>query len=417
VTTLQEHIEALDPEAWAALTKRTAECAVGAAQQVGRQPPAELVAVAAMTEAQLIEHRRKNSGKAKRKRPTARMKLIEADHRCSLAELRAREAEQDKEDALADAAAARARAQESAAAAEAARERAAAAYAESGWKELQLDAERRDGQAALERLREELERVRAKADAEVAAVREHANAPQERADQRMPTRAAGQQEVEELRTQLEQVRADAAAAIEAGREQAEHAMAAALQGMEERIARERAEAEQRVDEAARARARAEADVTRLRAEAEAARAGAAQLLTLPVPPWEVRPETRRIENALGTLHQIDYVLEVGMAEEVTAQIPLDAELVRNLVRAVQGQAEVLPQELGDLSAKFSTDSQVQAASSYAEAAAAACRAFLRRIDIATHQLRHRDDSADAEVIAVVMSMLADPQVQNLVLDP
>lgn len=164
MTTLQEHIEALDPAAWAALARRAAECAVGAAEQLGQQPPAELVAVAAMTEAQLVEHRRKNSGKAKRRWPTARMKLIEAEHRCALAEQRAREADQDKEDAVADAAAARAEAQESALAAEAARERAAVADAESAWKELQLATERRDGQAALARLRSELDRVRADAE-------------------------------------------------------------------------------------------------------------------------------------------------------------------------------------------------------------------------------------------------------------
>lgn len=417
MTSLQEHIEDLKPAAWAALTRRAAECAVGAAEQLGEQPPAELVAVAAMTEAQLIEHCRKNFGRAKR-RPTARMKLIEADRRCALAEQRAREAEQDKEDAAADAAAARAEAQESAVAAEAARERAAAADAESAWKELQLATERRDGQAAFARLRGELDRVRADADA---AAREQASAAQERAEQGMPERAAereaGQQALEELRAKLDQVRTDSAAAIKADREQAAHAMAAAQQGMEDRVARVRADAEQRVDEAVRARIRAEADAENLRAHAEATRAGAAQLLTIPVPPWEVRRETRRIENALGALYQIDYALEVGMADEVAARSPLDAQLVRKLVRSVQGQAKALPQELGYLPSKFSTDSQIGAAASYAEAAAQACGNFLRRIGVAAEQLRHRDNSPDAEVIAAVISLLADPQVQNLLLEP
>jgi colicin import membrane protein len=414
VTTLQEHIEALEPEAWAALTKRAAKCAVEAAKQLGQQPPAELLAVAAVTEAQLIEHRRKNSGRVKRRRPTARMKLIEAEHRCALAEQRAREAEQDKEDAVADAVAARAEAQESALAAEAARERAAASDAESGLKELQLATERRDGQAALARLRGELDRVRADADA---AVREQASAAQEHAEQGMPERAAeraaGQQALEELRAKLDQVRTDATAAIKADREQAAHAMAAARQGMEERIARVRSDAEQRVEEAVQARARAEADAESLRAQAEAARAEASQLLTIPVPPGELRPETRRIENALDALYQIDYALELGMAEDVAARIPLDARLVRKLVRTVQEHAAAMPQELANLPAKFRTDSQVRAAASYAEAAAGAFRAFLNRIGVAAQQLRHRDNSPDAEVTAAMMSLLADPQVQNL----
>jgi colicin import membrane protein len=418
VTTLQEHIEALDPAAWAALARRAAECAVGAAEQLGQQPPAELVAMAAMTEAQLIEHRRKNSGRAKRRRPTARMKLIEAEHRCAQAEQRAREAEQDKEDAVADAAAARAEAQESAVAAEAARERAAAADAESAWKELQLATERRDGQSALARLRGELDRVRADADA---AAREQASAAQERAEQGMPERAAeraaGQQSLEELRAQLDQVRADTAAAIKADHEQTAQAMTAVQQDMQRRIARVRADAEQRVDEAVQARARAEADAESLRAQAEAARVGAAQLLTMPVPPWEVRPETRHIENALGALYQIDYALEVGMAEEVAAQIPLDAQLMRKLVQKVQGQAKALPQEFGDLPAKFSTDSEVRAAVSYADAAAGACRAFLCRIGVAAEQLSHRENIPDADVVAAVIGLLADPQVQNLLQEP
>jgi colicin import membrane protein len=500
VTTLQEHIEHLEPAAWAALTRRTTESAVAAAKQLGHQLPAPLLAVAAMTEAQLIEHHKKNSGAAKRKRPTTRMKLIEADHELALAEQRTREAEQDKEDAVGDAAAARAEAQECAAAAEAARERARAADAESARKDVQRAAERREGQAALEKLRNEVDQVRADADAEVAAAREQARAAEERAEQRIAERtaerAAGQRALEKLRAQLHQGRAESAAAIEGAHEQAAQAVATAQQGMDDTIARVRAEAqqrvdeagqararaeadaaslrggadrvradahaeiaaareqaraaqeraeqrtaertaeraagqraleklraqleqvraeaEQRVDEAGQARARAEADAASLRAEAEAARASAAQLLTIPVPPSGVRPETRRIENALVALHQIDYVLEVGMAEEVEAQIPLDAELVCNLAQTVQGQLAALPQELGNLPAKFSTDSQLQAAASYAEAARLACGAFLRRIGVAAQQLRHRGTSPDAEVITAVISMLDDPQVQSLV---
>ena len=67
----------------------------------------------------------------------------------------------------------------------------------------------------------------------------------------------------------------------------------------------------------------EADVDRIRAQAQTAQASAARGLTIPIPGWEVRPATRLIENALTALHQINYILEVGMAEEVEAQIPLD----------------------------------------------------------------------------------------------
>jgi colicin import membrane protein len=220
-----------------------------------------------------------------------------------------------------------------------------------------------------------------------------------------------------LRGELDQVRADAAATIRADREQAAHAMVVAQQGMEETIARVRADAEQRVDEALQARAHAEADAESVRAQAEVARAGAAQLLTIPVPPWEVRAEAKRIENALGGLYQIGYVLEVGMAEEVAARIPLDAQVVSKLVRTVQGQAKALQQEFGNLPAKFSTDSQIGAAVSYADAAAGACRALLCRIGVAAQQLRYSDNSPDAEVVAAVISLLADPQVQNLLQGP
>jgi hypothetical protein len=537
VTTLREHIESLDTHTWAALTKRTAERAVAAAQQLGKEPPAQLAAVAAMSEAQLVEHRQKSTWTAKR-RPTARMKLIEAEHQHALAQRRAHEAERNKDDALADAAAARVEAQASAAAAEAARERARATLDELASKELQrrgerresqaqleslaveLDqiradataaraaavesaavasaarereaaalnelarkgardvtelrkakaaleksqgaveklrseleevradavakiaaaveqasaaqqragqrmaeraADRREAQAGLERLREENEKIRADAEAEVAAAREQVRAAEDRANQRMTERAAdrvsAREALEQLQTHLDQARTNAAVQVDAAREQAALAIAAAQEGMDEAIARVRAETQQQVDEAVQARARAEADVDRIRAQAQTAQAPAARGLTIPIPGWEVRPATRHIENALTALHQINYILEVGMAEEVEAQIPLDVELVVTLARTVQRQAEDLGQEFVELPARFSVDSQVAASASYAAAAAEACQAFLRRIGSAAQQLRHRDASPDAEVIAAVMSMLADPHVQELVPEP
>ena len=88
-----------------------------------------------------------------------------------------------------------------------------------------------------------------------------------------------------------------------------------------------------------------------------------------------------------------------------------------LARTVQRQAEDLGREFVELPTRFSVDSQVAASASYAAAAAEACQAFLRRIGSAAQQLRHRDASPDAEVIAAVMSMLADPRVQELVPKP
>jgi hypothetical protein len=48
-------------------------------------------------------------------------------------------------------------------------------------------------------------------------------------------------------------------------------------------------------------------------------------LTIPIPPLGVRPHTRRIEDALTALYQIDYVLEVRMDELGMggSRIPLD----------------------------------------------------------------------------------------------
>jgi chromosome segregation ATPase len=467
VTTLQQHIDDLDPQAWGALTKQVAARAVAAAEEVKKRPAPELVALAAMTESDLIEHHRNNAGTAKRRRPTARARLIEADHQRALAEQNAREAHQDKQDAIADAAAARAEAQQSATAASVAREKARAADAESARKDAERAEQRREGQAALDRLNAQLAQVRAEAAAEVEAASQEARAAQQRAEQRMAERtveraagqqaieqlhaqlaqvradaaaeveaasqearaaqqraqqrmaerteerAAGQQAIEQLHAQLAQVRADAAAQIDAARDQAAHAMATAQQAMEDQITQVRADAHHRVDVAVQARIRAEADAANLRGQAEADRAAAAQVLTIPIPPWQMRPETRRIETLLTALHQINYILEVGMAEEVVAQIPLDAQLVHHLVRTVQGQTKTLPHELSTLPANFSTPSQVQAAAAYALAAEDTCRAFLIRISIAAQQLRHRNNSPDAEIISAVMNLFADPDIQEL----
>jgi colicin import membrane protein len=400
VTTLQQHIDELDPQSWATLTKRVAERAVAAAGRLGTPLPPELVAAAAMTGSELIEHRER-SGPARRTRPTARMKLIEADRLRAVAERGARDAHQDKQDAEAGAAAAQAESLESARATDAARERARAAEAQAAQKDVERAAERLSSRQTLERVRGELAQVRADAAAEIAAARQRADAAEARAERRAEERAAergaAQETIEQLRGELAQVRVDAAAEIDAARQAA---------GAE--VAGVRVEAQRLVSDAVRARGRAEADAATARRRVEAARAAAAQLLTIPIPPAQVRPETRRIENALTAVHQLNYVLEVGMTDEVEAQIPLDLDFVRSLVSRVQGQAGDLSHDLGALPARFSTQSQVQAAAGYARAAARAYRVFLQRIETAAQHLRSRDRSPDAEIIEAVRMMLADP---------
>jgi colicin import membrane protein len=495
VTTLQQHVDDLEPQTWAALTKRVAEHAVAAAERLGTQRPSELAAVAAMSESELVEHC-KRSGPVRRQRPTAKMKLIEADRLRALAERRARDAHQDKQDADAAASVARAQAQQSARAADAAREKARTAEAHAAHKDVERTAEleqiraelvkaraelaqlrtsaaaevaqlrtnaaaevaaasqhasaaetraeqraaeraaeRQTAQQAIEQLRGELAQVRASAAAEIAAACEQASAAEARAEQRTAERTAerqtAQQAIEQLRSQLAQVRANADAGIYAAREQAGAEIAAARQAAEAQIARVHGEAQQLLDEAAHARARAEADADNARRQAEAVRAEAvraeavraeavraeavraapAQLLTIPIPPPEVRPETRRIENALNTLHQITYVLEVGMAEDIEPQIPLDVELVRSLVTKVQRQATDLTGEWTNLPARFSGHAQDEAAD-FAAAAADAYRAFLQRIDTAAQRLRSRDTAPDADIVEAVTTMLADPRVRD-----
>jgi colicin import membrane protein len=500
VTTLQQHVDDLEPQTWAALTKRVAEHAVAAAERLGTQRPSELAAVAAMSESELVEHC-KRSGPVRRQRPTAKMKLIEADRLRALAERRARDAHQDKQDADAAASVARAQAQQSARAADAAREKARTAEAHAAHKDVERTAEleqiraelvkaraelaqlrtsaaaevaqlrtnaaaevaaasqhasaaetraeqraaeraaeRQTAQQAIEQLRGELAQVRASAAAEIAAACEQASAAEARAEQRTAERTAerqtAQQAIEQLRSQLAQVRANADAGIYAAREQAGAEIAAARQAAEAQIARVHGEAQQLLDEAAHARARAEADADNARRQAEAvraeavraeavraeavraeavraeaARAAPAQLLTIPIPPPEVRPETRRIENALNTLHQITYVLEVGMAEDIEPQIPLDVELVRSLVTKVQRQATDLTGEWTNLPARFSGHAQDEAAD-FAAAAADAYRAFLQRIDTAAQRLRSRDTAPDADIVEAVTTMLADPRVRD-----
>jgi hypothetical protein len=538
VTTLGQRIDELNVPTWAALTKRAAERAVAAAEQAGKQPPARLIAMAKMSETELIDICRKNTWHLKRRPPTLREKLVEAELLRAMAVQRAQAAEQDKKDALADAAAARTEAQqaaaaaddsrdrarttteellskelqraaeeratavefeslrnelvqarafgtaahaearESAAAAEAAREREIAAldkYARQGAQlagaqrkvetalhksqaaeekmRAELDqvradtaaaiaaaverasaadqraeerlaeraADRREAQVTEERLRGDIVKIRSDAETEIAAAHERTKAAENRALQRMAERAADRaaagETIAQLQAYLEQSRANAADEVHTAREQAVLAIATAKDGTDRILAQVRAEARRHVEEAMHARARAEAVADGYRAQLQNAQAPVAVGLTIPIPEWTLRPATRHIENALTALHQINYILEVGMAKEIAAEIPLDSHLVERLARSVQRQAEDLQQEFVELPTRFSVGSQADAAADYAEAAADSCRVFLQRIGSAAEELSQRHTSPDAEALGAVERMLADPRVQALIAEP
>ena len=140
MTTTLQHIEDLNGDQWAALTRRAAVEAVAAAKKRGKAPPPELVAVAAMTERQLLDRRARN-GQA-RQRLSPLMQLVEADHRRRMAEGRAREAHQAKLDAEALAAAARVEADESSRIADEARAAARNAQQQVTERDLERTAER-----------------------------------------------------------------------------------------------------------------------------------------------------------------------------------------------------------------------------------------------------------------------------------
>jgi colicin import membrane protein len=446
MTTTWEQIADLKPDEWAALTRRAAAEAVAAAERRGKTPPAELVAVATMTERQLVERRARN-GPAKQRLSPAR-RLVEADHIRRIAEGRARQAHQDKLDAEASAAAARVEADESSRAATAARAQVRMVQQQATEKDMERSAERaavaEAHEKAVQQLRVELDQARAEAEAEIAAARERAAGAEGRAQQRITERTAAseaaEKAVQQLRAEFDQVRADAEAVVASARERASAAEARAQQRASERTAaseaaeqtaqqlrseleRVRADADAEVAasrgwaageaaavrdaaDAAVARAHAAADDAVRQAQARAARTLAMRPLSIPVPPLEFRVETGHIENALNALHQIDYVLEVGMAGgDPGSAVGID--LMQTLVRAVQEHARYLCSE------SRSDTGTHDAAGIYAEAAADAFRALLQRIETVVRQLRSRDLGADdAETVEVVTSMLADPWVQR-----
>ncbi len=450
-TTTLRHIEDLGVDEWAALTRRAAVEAVAAAQRRGKTPPAELVAVAAMTERQLVERRARNGPARQRLSPV--MQLVEADHLRRVAEGRAREAYQDKLDAEAAAAAARAQADESSRSAAEARARVRTVQQHAAERDSERTAERAAAAEAHERglaqLRAELEQVRADAQTEIAAARERAAGAETRAQQRVAERTAAseasEQAVQQLRAEFEQVRADAEAVIAAARERATAADARAKQRAAERtaaseaaeaaaqqlrgeLARVRADADAEIaasrgwaaGEAAAAREAADADVARAyaaagdaiqEAQAQVVRTLSMQPLSIPVPPLEFRSQTAHIENALNALHQIDYVLEVGMADGGDPDIPIDIDLMQTLAGAVREHAMSLSDESQSATGSMSPPPR-DVVAAYAAAATEAFRAFLQRIETVVRRLGGRTLGPDTEILNVVSAMLADPWVQR-----
>jgi hypothetical protein len=107
------------------------------------------------------------------------------------------------------------------------------------------------------------------------------------------------------------------------------------------------------------------------------------------------------------------VLEVDMAHEGDTDIPLDVQLMQTLAWIVQEHAAYLSNESHSATSGMRQHPR-EAAAAYEEAATAAFRAMLRRIEIAARRLRGRQRSPDAEVVNIVTGMLADPWVQRAI---
>ena len=400
MTTTRQHIEDLAVDKWAALTRRAAAESVAAAQRLGLEPRAESVALAGMSEHELAQHRERNGPPVPRR--SLAMQLVEADHLRRVAEEQARVAHQGRLDAEAAVKVARAEAEESARVATAAGELVRAMEAEGKRKDAERRAERATDHKAVQQVQAEIERIRAGAAAEVAAAEEKVRAAEaravERTSERTTERAAGEEAVQRLRRELEKLRSDTAAEVAAVRGQASGDVAAA---------REAAEAE-----VAAAREAAEAEVARWEAHASNMERWAlgevsTQMLTIPVPPPELRAQIWSVESTIDMLYQICHVLEVVLVEEVESPFVPDLDFTRNLTAKVQEQAKELTHELAALSNRYSEPAQAEAAAGYAEAAGDAYRALLQRIDAGVERLGTRFHSPDAEILATIKAMLAD----------
>ncbi len=456
MTTTRQHIEDLDVDRWAALTRRAATDSLAAAERLGLQPRPESVVLAGLSERELAQHRERNGPPVPRR--SLAMQLVEADHLRRVAEERVREADQRRLDAEAAASLARDEAEDSARVAAAAGERVRAVMAEAARKDTERAAERVADQQAVQQAHAEIERVRAGAAAEIAVAQEKVRAAEaravERSTERTAERAAAEDTVQHLRAEIERIRAGAAAEVAAAEEKVRAAEARAVERGNERTT-ERAtgeEALQRVRrelekvrsdaaaDVAAAQAQASADVATARqgAEAEVAAAREAadaevahweahardmerwaraevstQLLTVPIPPSDIRAHIWSVESTIDMLHQIDHVLEVVLAEDVESPFVPDLDFTRDLTQKVQEQAADLADEWATLSARFSDQSRAEAAAGYAEAAGDAYRALLQRIDAAVERLGRRFHSPDAEILAAITTMLADLRAQGV----
>ena len=417
MTTTRQHIEDLDIDTWATLPRRAAADSVAAAKRLGIPPRAESLALAQMTECELVQHRERNGPPVPRR--SLAMQLVEADHLRRLAEERERKAHQGRLDAEAAASLARAHAEESAHAATAAGERIRAMEAEAARKDAERTAERAADQKAVQQAQAEIERIRAGAAAEVAAAEEKVRAAEaravERSTERTTERATGEQAVQRLRRELEKVRSDSAAEVAATLGQASGDVAAAREAAEADVAAARQAAEAEVTAAREA---ADAEVARWEAHARDmerwARAEVStQQLTIPVPPVEVRVRMGSVESTIDTLYQIDHVMEVVLTEDAESQYVPDLEYTRNLTLKVQEQAKDLSHDLANLSVRYSDQPQMEAAAGYAVAAGDAYRALLQRIEAAVERLGRRFHSPDVEIIEAVTAMLADLRAQGL----
>lgn len=317
MTSLRQNIDDLPPERWAPLTRRAALAAVGAAERMKVTPPAALVAIAAMSEEQLLEHRSRFGPHSP---PLSlKMQLVEADRLRQEAQRQTQHYQQEALDAQASAATAQAQAEESARVAttreEAARraaEHEAERVATRAAHEAQLaatheahEAERVADRHALEELRNDLDRVRADAGSAAVSADAQLRAAQARADERLAERTAekatSQQDAEALRDELGRLRADAAAEVAAANEQVRAAQARAEERLVER-AGERESAEQRIEELRgeleRVRADAATEVAEARGQAAGQVAAAQQAADAQV--TRVRAEA---EDAIGAAHE------------------------------------------------------------------------------------------------------------------
>ena len=443
MTSLQSHIEDLGVDQWASLARRAAVEAVEAAKRRGKTPPAELLAVAGLTERQLLDRRARNGPARQRLSPV--MQLVEADHLRRIAEGRAQSAHEDKLDAEAAAAAARVEADESARTADAARAQLRTAQQQVAEKDMERAAERAAAAEAHERgmrrcapsLKSCAPIRKPRSRPSASGRRQRSRAPSSGPTERTAASEAAEQMVQQVRAELEQVRADSEAVVTAARERATAADARAQQRAAERTATtEAAEqtAQQLRGEVKRVRAEADAEIAAARgwaageaasvreaAEAKVARAyaaaddavrqiqeRAARTLSMPVPPLEFRSETAHIENALNALHQIDYMLEVGMADESDADFPVDIDIMQTLARVVHEHAIYLCNESRDGADSTGHNEETAA---YAEDAADAFRGLLQRIETVVRRLdTHR--SPHAEIVNFFTAMLADPWVQR-----